>query len=83
MTQTENTFPSKHVLKDKFNRVIKTFEDFRVGRRKQSDGTVLTLQGGKTIGVERPRNKPEEGDNEKQSPVKPVSRGGRHETLIR
>lgn len=83
MTQTENSFPSKHVLKDKFNRVIKTFEDFRVGRRKQSDGTVLTLQGGKTIGVERPRSKPEDSETEKQTAMKPRSRGGWHETLIR
>lgn len=82
MNQTETNLPNKNVLKDKFNRIIKTFEDFRVGRRKQADGTVLTLQGGKTIGVERPREKNEK-DVEKDSPVKPRSRGGWHETLIR
>lgn len=82
MNQTETGLPNKNVLKDKFNRVIKTFEDFRVGRRKQADGTILTLQGAKTIGVERPKDKTEK-DDQTHSTVKPRNRGGWHETLIR
>lgn len=76
MNERENALPSKHVLKDKFNRVIKTFEDFRIGRRQQADGSVLTLQGGKTIGVEQPRSKFEKLESEKHSPMKPATKGG-------
>jgi hypothetical protein len=75
MNQTEHILPSKHVLKDKFNRVIKTFEDFRIGRRTQSDGTVLTLQGGKTIAVEQPRSKFEKPESEKHSPMSSGNKG--------
>jgi|GEM_PF-5732994 len=75
MNERENALPSKHVLKDKFNRVIKTFEDFRVGRRQQADGSILTLQGGKTIGVELPRSRTEKPESEKHSPMDTGNKG--------
>jgi hypothetical protein len=75
MIQTENSLPSKHVLKDKFNRVIKTFEDFRIGRRKQDDGSTLILQGSKTIGVEPPRGKLAKPESEQNSPMDSGNKG--------
>jgi hypothetical protein len=75
MIEKEHSLPSKHVLKDKFNRVIKTFEDFRVGHRKQPDGTILKLQGGKTVGVEQPRSKFEKPESEKHSPMDSSNKG--------
>jgi len=46
--------PQPKVLTDKFNRVIKTEEHFRVGTRRGADGVNRHYRNGKLVGEDKP-----------------------------
>ena len=87
------TLPQPKILRDKFNRVIKTEEDFRIGMRRGADGVSRWYRNGKLLREEKPRDTVKakeagfrEAALEKTMPQKPdhktptvvISQRGRH-----
>lgn len=54
--------PQPKVLTDKFNRVIKTEEDFRIGMRRGADGVSRWYRNGKLVREETPAPKRQKED---------------------
>jgi hypothetical protein len=52
--------PQPKFLTDKFNRVIKTEEDFRIGMRRGADGVSRWYRNGKLVREETPKPKSKE-----------------------